>query len=394
MPTSKPKKSSPDFPGDISTDLFLRDYWQKKPLLVRGAFPEIESPLTPDELAGLACEQGVNARLVIENNRNKSWAARHGPFDATTFSQLPQKHWTLLVSHVEKYLASAKEIIEHFRFISDWRIDDLMISYAPEGGSVGPHVDGYDVFLLQVYGNRHWKISTDYKNIFLDNTDLCILAEFDAETQWTLQPGDMLYLPPGVAHHGVAADPCMTCSIGFRAPSVRDMVAEFDEVAADQIPDDLLYTDPELQQQQHPAEITSSALHAITQALAAHLSTDEINIKRWFGEYITDAGGYMQPLNSMEKVKNYQVLETLLVSHSIIAHEPGARFLFASNGDTAMLFVEGNSYDVSLVFAKNISQYYEASTHELITSMTDDRDRQVLIELYNNGYLYFPDDAD
>jgi len=398
MPTSKQETSKEgfgrNFPGDISTDVFLRDYWQKKPLLIRNAFPKIKSPLTPDELAGLACEEGVNARIVIENNGNQSWAVKHGPFNDTTFSQLPEKNWTLLVSHVEQYLASAKQIIEHFRFIPDWRIDDLMISYAPDGGSVGPHLDSYDVFLLQIYGRRNWKISAQSNNTFLENTDLSILSNFNAETEWTLQAGDMLYLPPGVAHHGVAEDACMTCSIGFRAPSVRDMVNEFDETLASSITSDLLYTDPGLREQAHPAEITPSALHAIEKTLSGYISTNEIDINRWFGEYITDTGGYVQPLNSTENVKNYQMLETLLVSHLIIAHEPGARFLFVSNGDTAILFVEGNSYAVSLIFAKKMSLYYEISTRELLTSITHDKDKQVLIELYNNRYLYFPDDAD
>ena len=196
-------------------EIFLADYWQKNPLFIRKAFNDIASPLTPDELAGLACEADVNARLVLEHANNTanepSWSVEYGPFEEARFSSLPESNWSLLVSDVEKHIDAAADLIGKFRFIPDWRIDDLMISYAPVGGSVGPHSDAYDVFLLQLQGQRQWHINHDFDKTPLENTELSILKNFTSDQQWTLNPGDMLYLPPNVAHHGIALERLYDC---------------------------------------------------------------------------------------------------------------------------------------------------------------------------------------
>ncbi len=190
--------------GPISVEEFLADYWQKKPLFVKNAFPDLQSPITADELAGLACEDDINARLVLEKDGDYPWQAKNGPFDESLFSELPETHWSLLISDMEKYLPETMSLVKPFRFLPDWRRDDLMISYAPEGGSVGPHVDDYDVFLIQLSGHRLWKISEDFCFDAIEGVDLRILKTFEAEQQWLCEPGDLLYLPPNVAHHGVA----------------------------------------------------------------------------------------------------------------------------------------------------------------------------------------------
>ena len=203
----------------------------------------------------------------------------------------------------------------------------------------------------------------------------------------------MLYLPPGVAHHGIATGACMTGSIGFRAPSIRDMVDEFDEKLAASIPENLLYSDPKLQRQAHPAEITTSTLHTIEKILSNYLNTDEIEISRWFGEYVSNTGGYTQPQNPIAEISDNQTLEARLESHAMILQEPSSRFFFSHHGTLAQLFVDGNSYDVSLKFAKIVCQHYKINTSELISSIKNDMDKQTLIELYNNDQLYFPDDG-
>ena len=169
--------------GELSPAQFLAEYWQKQPLLVRGAWPGFQDPLTPEELAGLACEEGVESRLVLEQGGEKPWEVRHGPFVDDDFLKLPDSHWTLLVQDVEKHIADLAALLEPFRFIPDWRIDDLMISYAPPAGTVGPHVDDYDVFLLQGQGRRRWQISrrpVEPDNC-LPDTELRILREFVPE---------------------------------------------------------------------------------------------------------------------------------------------------------------------------------------------------------------------
>ena len=206
----------------------------------------------------MACEEGVNARLIIEKDDVEPWAVKYGPLDEDSFSQLPESHWTLLVNDVEKYILEAKILFDQFRFIPDWRKDDMMISYAADGGSVGPHLDAYDVFLIQIEGQRNWKISHQHSDRYIEDIELKILSEFNADEDWLLDPGDMLYLPPNLAHYGIAKGPCMTASVGFRAPSARAMISEFAEYIANHVPESLRYSDRGIQQQAHPSEISAS----------------------------------------------------------------------------------------------------------------------------------------
>ncbi|HWS40323.1 MAG TPA: cupin domain-containing protein, partial [Arenimonas sp.] len=204
---------------------FLAEYWQKKPLLIRQAFPGYQAPLSPEDLAGLACEQGPLSRLVSYERENDKWHLRNGPFDEDEFPALGHKDWTLLVQDMDKWDGDVGQLLEAFRFIPRWRIDDVMISFAVEGGSVGPHIDQYDVFLLQAQGHRQWQIEDQarFEPAFREDSELKLLVEFTPTHTWDLAPGDMLYLPPGFAHHGVALDSCMTFSVGTRAPSSAEM---------------------------------------------------------------------------------------------------------------------------------------------------------------------------
>ena len=196
---------------------FLRDYWQKHPLLIRNAFPAFATPdfvppITPEDLAGLACEDTALSRIVAHDRKHDRWLLRHGPFPEDMFPGMPDHDWTLLVQDVDKWDADVAALIDAFDFLPRWRIDDIMVSFAAPGGSVGAHVDQYDVFLLQAQGHRRWQID-DSRNPPLDfrnDVDLRLLQRFHPSHDWTLGPGDMLYLPPGVPHHGVAEDACLT----------------------------------------------------------------------------------------------------------------------------------------------------------------------------------------
>jgi len=380
------------FSGEVSLDDFLHDYWQKKPLLIRNAFPDFTSPLTAEELAGLACEDDVNARIVIEKDAERPWSVKYGPFDEDTFTQLPEDHWTLLVSDVEKHVPQAREIKDCFRFIPDWRMDDLMFSYAPEGGSVGPHLDAYDVFLLQASGRRNWMISNTHANQFLENTDLSILSSFTPDDSWILGPGDMLYLPPGIAHHGVATEPCITCSIGFRAPSVRAMISEFAENIANQVSKELRYADPGLKLQDHPSEITSSSLNSIKNLLKEHLAIDDQQVQSWFGKYITEARSGTQVIEPETSIQNYGQFEALLKEKTHLCHSPASRFVFSENINTT-LFVDGSSYQVSQIFAENICTHHAIPCAEINTISLTTQDKEALLKLYNLGCLFFSDES-
>jgi len=241
---------------------FVSNYWQKKPCVLRQALVDFESPVSPEELAGLACEEDVHCRLVIEKDGASPWQLRYGPFEDRDFLDLPETHYSLLVSECEKWLPELGDLLDQFRFIPDWRIDDLMLSYAPQHGSVGPHVDEYDVFLLQALGSRRWQYTESRLEDpqLIPNLDLAILRHFEPDQDIVLNPGDILYIPPGCAHHGIALERCMTYSIGFRAP---DAVTTFESFALEierlgaNVP---RYRDPELELDRHSAEITDTEI--------------------------------------------------------------------------------------------------------------------------------------
>jgi 50S ribosomal protein L16 3-hydroxylase len=208
--------------GKLPVEDFMRRYWQRRPLLVRQAIPGLRSPVTRDRLFELAQREDVESRLITAIGGR--WRLAHGPFDADTFPPAGRRAWTLLVQGVNLVDDAAEALLSRFRFLPEARLDDLMASYASDGGGVGPHVDSYDVFLVQTHGRRRWRISRQRDRHLVPGLPLKILADFRPTHEWVLEPGDLLYLPPGVAHEGVALGECITCSIGFRAPSWQELV--------------------------------------------------------------------------------------------------------------------------------------------------------------------------
>ncbi len=372
---------------------FLRDYWQKRPLLVRQALPGIESPLSAGELAGLACEEGVNARLVLETVHPppSHWSVEYAPFDETRFSRLPEGHWSLLVSDVEKHVDAAHGLIDRFRFIPDWRIDDLMISFAPPGGSVGAHTDAYDVFLIQLEGQREWQISTDFDPALLEDCPLRILEHFEAQHRWLLEPGDMLYLPPNVAHHGIARTPCMTASVGFRAPAVADMIQDYVTCLASRIDETLRYTDADLPLQEDPAQITPFTVEKVKTLLARHLRIDDESIGHWLGEYGSDNKTDMVMENPV-RFDDLDAFRKHIERHGLFK-SPASRFLFRHGESQTTLFVDGQSYAVEHRFAQWLCRQPAGEHSDLLKApgmprpVDADRHWRTLFELYRNGAL-------
>ncbi|MDX1914818.1 MAG: cupin domain-containing protein [Methylophilus sp.] len=265
---------------------FLAKYWQKKPLLIKQAIPDFNGLMNPNELAGLACEEEVQSRIV--QYKKGKWLLKNGPFDENDFTKLPEKDWTLLVQSVNHHMPEANELLSQFSFIPHARLDDLMVSYAPDGGGVGPHFDSYDVFLLQGSGKRHWKITQHADHALIEGAPLKILKNFTTEEDWVLEPGDMLYLPPQVAHWGTAVgDDCMTYSIGFRAPKAQELAHEFLNYLQDNITLDGLYEDPDLTLQQHPAEISSDMVKKVS-AFLKKIDWNAQLVGRFLGQYLSE----------------------------------------------------------------------------------------------------------
>lgn len=267
--------------GGLSTKEFLRKHWQKKPLLVRGAFPDFTDPVDPDELAGLSCEEGVESRIV----HALGWRVTWGPHPEDRFASLKNRDWTLLVQEVNRHVPEAALLLEPFSFIPNVRVDDVMVSFAAPGGSVGPHVDSYDVFLVQGRGQRRWQYGTKRAQgaRFVPNLELRILESFTPDEDEVLGPGDMLYLPPGFAHHGVGVTPCLTYSIGFRAPNAGEMWTSFARAARDK---ERLLEDPSLEPARNPGAIPPAMLARVRDTVR-RLDTSDEAIDRWFASFAT-----------------------------------------------------------------------------------------------------------
>jgi 50S ribosomal protein L16 3-hydroxylase len=264
---------------------FLADFWQKKPLLARGALAQFADALDRARLIELACRDDVESRLVI--GARKTWQVERGPFRKRDFARMPARDWTLLVNGLEAVVPAARALQQTFSFIPYARHDDVMASYAAPGGSVGPHFDSYDVFLVQGAGARRWQIGHQRNLELIDGAPLKILNRFRAQRAWTVHAGDVLYLPPRYAHHGVAIDECITWSVGFRAPGRQEMAERFLDFVRDHLRMEGAYCDPHLKPQRHAGVIGKDMLRKI-KAMVESIRWTDADIERCLGEYLTE----------------------------------------------------------------------------------------------------------
>ena len=370
-------------------DSFLRDYWQQKPLLIRGPWEAWRDPLEPDELAGLACEAQIESRLVIGGEGK--WAVEHGPFAEARFGKLGETPWTLLVQAVDHHVHEVSALLAPFRFIPNWRIDDVMVSYATDGGGVGPHYDQYDVFLIQGSGQRRWRIgqSCDANSALLPHEDLRLLADFEATDEYLLEPGDILYIPPGIAHDGVAVgDDCMTYSIGFRAPSRSELIDDFaDDLVADMADDDR-YGDAGLKAQANPGEISAEALAALHDMVLEKLS-DRKAFARWFGVYNSTAK-YPEIDWKPEAPVEVAQMRNLIANGEPLTRNPASRFSFIRQNDAVLLFVDGECFECAGATTSFAEMLCAQDTLEVPPELAGSNDAtSLLAQLINQGSVAF-----
>ena len=340
---------------------FLRDHWQKKPLPIKNPWDAWSNPFAPDELAGLACEEEVESRLIMQasDTAGETWKLEHGPFPEGRFGELGDKHWALLVQAADHFVPEVAALIEPFRFIPNWRIDDVMVSYAADGGGVGPHFDQYDVFLIQGMGKRRWQVGAmcDENTALLPHDDLRLLAEFEATDEWVLEPGDMLYVPPGVSHNGVAVgEDCMTYSIGFRAPSRSELIGYYCDDLLEEMKDDDRYGDPGLGTQKNPGEISEAAINRL-HAMVTEKMADRDAFARWFGGY-NSTPKYPDMDWRPEEAVQIDSLREALTADTTLRRNPASRFSFIrQSADTLLLFVDGACFecaDETATFAQQL----------------------------------------
>lgn len=374
--------------GDLDASEFLGAYWQQKPLLIRQAFPGIEPELDSGDIAGLACEEMAESRLINGTFPAHDWTIQYGPFSEKQLRSLPAENWTLLVQDVEKHYPPLRELIDRFSFLPRWRVDDLMVSVAAPGGSVGPHVDQYDVFLLQTEGSRRWQIAETFDGALLNDCELNVMKSFEAEQEWTLEPGDMLYLPPGVAHHGVAVDSCMTWSIGMRAPSQADLFQALGEWLADSRGEGLRYADAGMAPATDPGEVDTHALERFNK-LANPLSNGAASFNEFLGTFMSRYRLAHQPAPP-EQVFDVVDLATALASGARLQHNPWTRLLWLAEGSAALIFAAGMRYSCNRELARTVCD--PAKLERLNERNTAD-DAALLCRLLNDGHLYLEIDA-
>ena len=370
---------------DLNSNEFVQQYWQKKPCLLRNALPNFESVVSPEELAGLACEEDVHCRLVLEGSDDKPWTVRYGPFEEQDFLDLPESNYSLLVSECEKWMPELYELLEQFRFIPDWRIDDLMISYAPAGGSVGPHVDQYDVFLLQALGTRRWQYceTPSPDDPVIDGLELAILQDFKPEQEVVLNPGDILYLPPGHAHHGIALERCMTYSIGFRAPNAVTALESFAMESERFEAKSERYRDADLELERHHAEITDKEIERFRDMTTRLLQQSPELWRDAIGKLLSDSA-----VASPDDTELQPIYLSDLQASSWIRH-PESRILYHRSAVSIEVYYNGNMHELPqqpeiLDQLQKLCENYEWSSELMRESIEIEALRNLLIELATN----------
>ncbi len=370
-------------------DNFLAEYWQRKPLLIRQALPGFTSPLQADELAGLALEEDIESRLIIESKASPYWSLQCGPFDDDSFQSLPPSHWTLLVQAVDQWVPEVHDLLSHFDFLPQWRVDDIMLSYAADQGSVGPHYDQYDVFLLQGEGQRRWRLGQhcDINTPMLKGPELRIVDNFEQSEEWLLEPGDMLYLPPGLAHWGIAEGECMTYSIGFRAPSATELLSDLatELLSQNNAANELVYRDPSLTKAMAKGAIDEGFIDEVRNLLLRQLDNKE-QLAQWFARFMTTR---KYPDLELEKEfddepgEDHPSFETL-DRDTVLCRHPTSRFA-ALAGDPAHLAVDGELHPCTQAFATTLADSRHFELAEL--GVLDSREQTLLDTLLGNGSL-------
>ncbi|GEK10558.1 ribosomal protein uL16 3-hydroxylase [Pseudoalteromonas peptidolytica] len=378
--------------NDLTFGQFLEQYWQKKPLLIKQGFQNFIDPIAPEELAGLATEDCIESRIVT--NHQDKWEAYHGPFEQ--FELLTDSNSTLLVQAVDHWHPQAAELVEAFRFIPNWRIDDLMISYSTPGGGVGPHLDQYDVFIIQGQGKRHWRVGLrdDSLKQFAQNKSLLQVEQFNAVIDAVLEPGDILYIPPACPHEGYAVENALNYSVGFRAPDQKDLLSSFADHIIDMEAGKKRFSDPDLSPRASIGEVTASDKQQIHTMLHDLMKDDKL-YSSWLGKTLSEPKHEMD-LAPLDPPLELQDLDEIAIENPIIYRAGGVRAIYQICETHVLLSVNGENYTLSHHCLEAIKQLTDHTTIDfkaIIPALDSLEFKQTLTKLFNDG-TYFVEDSD
>jgi 50S ribosomal protein L16 3-hydroxylase len=380
--------------GDLTVAEFIADYWQQKPVCIRNGIAFEDALIAMDELAGLALEPEVESRLIENKGDIKDWQVTHGPLKEVDFNKERDFPWTLLVQGVDCFVPQVHDFLAKFRFLPSWRLDDIMISYATNGAGVGAHYDRYDVFLIQGEGQRQWQIgqTCSENSALMAHDQLCLLQDFEWHEEFILNPGDMLYIPPLVAHQGVAvSDACVTYSVGFRSPSHGDVLTTFADERSIDISADLRLKDQGFTP--NSGEISAADVEGLMQLMRDQITPE--NVAQWFGKHSTEAK--YPALDMAEDAMDLAELESIINdAYGVLRMSEGVRLAYTWQGDGGLtLFVQGEALPCppeATAFVEAIANQWLLEVDEMAPVMVNDAAKAMLLILHNQGYLYFADE--
>lgn len=372
--------------GGITAEQFLAEYWQKKPLLVRNGLPEIVGLLEPQDVQELALEEHASARLIRQKDKNPNeWHVKSSPLTKGDFQKLP-KLWSILVQAVDHYSFDLSELWKKFPFIPQWRRDDIMVSYAPKGGSVGKHFDFYDVFLVQGHGHRRWQLGQmcDANTAFVPNQPLKLLPEIDVQFDEILAPGDLLYVPPGMAHYGVAEDECLTFSFGFRMPNVAGMM----ERISDQFSANSLLQNPVVdiarQQISQIGEINTSELSHLKDLVLAQLQ-DSAALDAAIMSYMSEPK-YPDNIPEADEIEADDLKEILHEGYEVLL-EPASRLLYTEKNGTLNFWGNGEALFIAQSFEQKLKAIANGESLAFDNQFNNDETLENVAHLLNESIL-------
>jgi 50S ribosomal protein L16 3-hydroxylase len=374
--------------NSLSEQDFLNEYWQKKPLLIKQGFRDFQDPLDANELAGLAMEESIESRIIT--NHDNDWQAHHGPFE--NFELLTEQHSTLLVQAVDHWHPDAAQLLEPFRFIPNWRIDDLMISFSTPGGGVGPHLDQYDVFIIQGEGKRHWRVGMPDSSLkqFAQNKSLLQVEQFPAVIDCVLEPGDILYIPPGCPHEGYAVENAINYSVGFRAPNQQDLLSSFADYVIDKEAGNTRYADPLLEIRESKGLLNNVEANSVKQLLASLLRDDTL-FKSWLGQTTSEPKHEMDLMPPEELYTQEHVTQLIDDSDEVFERLGGTRAIYQLTDNEIIFSVNGQNFllpKTDLAVVKLLTDDVSVTAEQIKSSKNSLKFIQSFTTLLNEGIWF------